>query len=227
MNAESNGLLHFMAQTDAVGHGVLLILALMSVGSWFYILRKAFDLAVASKHAKRAWAYLQSNRECDVSTLVESAQGDLGSLLRAGVTSHNQWLSSVVENRQATVVGDPVERALNQTLADCVLDHEKGLTFLACVAAGAPFVGLFGTVMGIYHALCSIGSSGEAGLSQVAGPVGEALLMTACGLAAAIPAVLAYNFFVRLNRTRAADMERFAHKLHAMLTLGASAAEQT
>jgi biopolymer transport protein ExbB len=193
----------------------------MSVGSWFFILCKAIDLIRTNHHAAQAWQHLRSGAPDGEDALF----GDLGRLLRAAQDCHRQWLYRVEQGGAATVVGDPVERVLSQTLGDCVVHHERGLTFLACVAAGAPFVGLFGTVMGIYHALAVIGSSGEAGLSQVAGPVGEALLMTACGLACAIPAVLAYNLFVRLNRTRLADMERFAHQLHAQLTLGAPLSE--
>jgi len=97
---------------------------------------------------------------------------------------------------------------------------ESGLTVLATVGATAPFVGLLGTVWGIYHALIRIGASGDASISAVAGPVGEALIMTAIGLFVAIPAVLAYNFFSRLNRTTNAKFDSFAHDLHDFFATG-------
>ena len=95
---------------------------------------------------------------------------------------------------------------------------------LASVGATAPFVGLFGTVWGVYHALAAIGESGQGTLDRIAGPVGEALVMTALGLAVAIPAVLAYNGFVRANRVLLARLDGFAHDLHALLTVGAAVA---
>jgi len=98
---------------------------------------------------------------------------------------------------------------------------ESGLTVLASVGSTAPFVGLFGTVWGVYHALVAIGLSGQGTLDKVAGPVGEALIMTALGLAVAIPAVLAYNGFVRANRLVLAQLDAFAHDLYAVLTTGA------
>jgi len=97
---------------------------------------------------------------------------------------------------------------------------ESGLTVLASVGSTAPFVGLFGTVWGVYHALIAIGVSGQGTLDKIAGPVGEALIMTALGLAVAIPAVLGYNAFVRSNRLTLAKLDAFAHDLFAFLTTG-------
>jgi biopolymer transport protein ExbB len=102
---------------------------------------------------------------------------------------------------------------------------ESGLTVLASVGASAPFVGLFGTVWGVYHALVNIGMSGQSTLDKVAGPVGEALIMTALGLAVAIPAVLAYNFFTRSNRVVLAELDGFAHDLFAFMSTGARVSE--
>src|SRR5690606_1870297 len=109
-------------------------------------------------------------------------------------------------------------RAMRRIMDEETVRHESGLTALASVGATAPFVGLFGTVWGVYHALVSIGLSGQGTLDKVAGPVGEALIMTAIGLAVAIPAVLAYNAFVRSNRVMLARLDAFAHDLHAVLT---------
>jgi biopolymer transport protein ExbB len=104
---------------------------------------------------------------------------------------------------------------------------ESGLTVLASIGSSAPFIGLFGTVWGIYHALLAIGIAGQGTLDKVAGPVGEALVMTAVGLAVAIPAVLAYNAFVRANRMVLGELDGFAHDLFAFVSTGARAGEST
>jgi biopolymer transport protein ExbB len=114
-----------------------------------------------------------------------------------------------------------VDRALRQAVTRESMKLEEGLTVLATVGATAPFVGLLGTVWGIYNALIRIGASGQADIGSVAGPVGEALIMTAIGLGVAIPAVLAYNFFVRLNRGVNAKLDTFAHDLHDFFATGA------
>jgi biopolymer transport protein ExbB len=114
-----------------------------------------------------------------------------------------------------------VDRALRQAVTRESMKLEEGLTLLATVGATAPFVGLLGTVWGIYNALIRIGASGQADIGSVAGPVGEALIMTAIGLGVAIPAVLAYNFFVRLNRGVNAKLDTFAHDLHDFFATGA------
>ncbi|TWT22263.1 MotA/TolQ/ExbB proton channel family protein [Luteimonas marina] len=114
-----------------------------------------------------------------------------------------------------------VDRALRQAVTRESLGLEAGLTVLATVGATAPFVGLLGTVWGIYNALIRIGATGQADIGAVAGPVGEALIMTAIGLAVAIPAVLGYNFFVRLNRSTNNKLDTFAHDLHDFFATGA------
>jgi biopolymer transport protein ExbB len=118
-----------------------------------------------------------------------------------------------------------VDRALRQAVTRESSRLEAGLTVLATVGSTAPFVGLLGTVWGIYHALIKIGSSGNAGIEAVAGPVGEALIMTAIGLFVAIPAVLAYNFFVRLNRVTNNKFDTFAHDLHDFFATGSRVGE--
>jgi len=114
-----------------------------------------------------------------------------------------------------------VDRALRQAVTRESSKFDEGLTLLATVGATAPFVGLLGTVWGIYRALLRIGASGQADIAAVAGPVGEALIMTAIGLATAIPAVLAYNFFVRINRGLNQKLDTFAHDLHDFFATGA------
>ncbi len=118
-----------------------------------------------------------------------------------------------------------IDRSLRQAVARESMRLETGMTLLATVGSAAPFVGLLGTVLGIYHALISIGASGQADIGAVAGPVGEALIMTAMGLGAAIPAVLAYNFFTRMNRVVYARFDEFAHDLHDFFATGARVAD--
>lgn len=113
-----------------------------------------------------------------------------------------------------------VTRSMRRVIDEETSRFESGLTVLASIGSTAPFIGLFGTVWGVYHALVSIGMSGQGTLDKVAGPVGEALIMTALGLAVAIPAVLAYNFTVRRNRMVLAQLDSFAHDLYAFLTTG-------
>ena len=113
-----------------------------------------------------------------------------------------------------------IDRALRQAVARESSKLENGLTWLATTGSSAPFVGLLGTVWGIYHALILIGASGDASIDVVAGPVGEALIMTAIGLFVAIPAVLAYNFFSRSNRKINARFDEYAHDLHDFFATG-------
>jgi biopolymer transport protein ExbB len=115
---------------------------------------------------------------------------------------------------------DFLTRSLKRAIDQDKARLEGGLTFLATVASSAPFVGLFGTVWGIYHALMVIGMSGQSGLDKVAGPIGEALIMTGLGLAVAIPSAVAYNVFVRLNRNTMVQLNSFAHDVFAFLSTG-------
>jgi biopolymer transport protein ExbB len=121
---------------------------------------------------------------------------------------------------EAGTAGEFITRTIRKVLDEESLRMERGLTLLGTVGATAPFVGLFGTVWGVYHALVAIGISGAGTLDKVAGPVGEALIMTGLGLAVAIPAVVAYNAFTRSNRVVAAQLDSFAFELHSFLTLG-------
>ena len=118
-----------------------------------------------------------------------------------------------------------VTRAMRRVIDEETARFESGLTVLASVGSTAPFVGLFGTVWAVYHALVNIGMSGQGTLDKVAGPVGEALIMTALGLVVAVPAVLAYNAFVRSNRMTLARLDGFAHDLFAVLTTGSHVTE--
>ena len=211
----------FFAQADAVSLIVALLLLTMSVTSWAVILSKAF----------RTWSVRNNARNFveqfwgapSVSKAVEDLRADpFSALAVAGVVAatHHQ-------RHQAGRLGDVlpltefVTRALRQGINAQQARLETGLSVLASVGATAPFVGLFGTVWGIYHALIGISASGTATIDKVAGPVGEALIMTALGIAVAVPAVLGYNALNRGNRLILSELDAFAHDLHAFLATGA------
>ena len=201
------GFAHFLAQTDGVARAILAVLVLMSVATWYLIVTKALASWI---ERRRTAGFLRSFRR---SPSLASLQGSLASRK----DSFSRLASHAVGARGK---GDSefLIRAMRRVMDEETVRHESGLTVLASVGATAPFVGLFGTVWGVYHALVSIGLSGQGTLDKVAGPVGEALIMTALGLAVAIPAVLAYNAFVRANRVVLTRLDAFAHDLHAVLT---------
>ncbi|HEX6734454.1 MAG TPA: MotA/TolQ/ExbB proton channel family protein [Azonexus sp.] len=216
------GLAHLWAAGDSISHTVAILIVIMSVASWYLILAKAWDWWRLRKAAKAVPAFWAAN----------SVAEGIEHLRKAGEESPYAQLATQANccNHDCETVSgrlasrfDPseqMERALRQQLSTTQAGMENGLTFLATTGATAPFVGLFGTVWGIYHALVAIGMTGQAALEKIAGPVGEALIMTAAGLAVALPAVFAYNTFTRVNRVILADLDAFAHDLHAFFTVG-------
>ncbi len=215
------GLAHLWAQGDAVTRLVALVLLLMSVASWVVIVTKALDLRRHAAQARRTEAFWHS---------ADFAQG-LGSL---GLEPGNPFADLALQGQEATAHhgaqpqlhdsldhSDWVTRTLRNAIDEATGRLQSGLAVLASVGSTAPFVGLFGTVWGIYHALVSISAAGQATIDKVAGPVGEALVMTALGLAVAIPAVLGYNALVRGNKAITLKLNRFAHDLHAYFVTGA------
>ena len=204
-----------LGQSDAIGRSVALLLLLMSVASWVVILWKGWLLRRASGDVSRATAaFWQSpslaqarervadfDREALVLPLISAAQAPAaGGLAAAG--DRAQQLTRVLR--------DALHRVLDKL--------QFGQVLLATVGSTAPFVGLLGTVWGIYHALTGIASAGQISIDKVSGPVGEALIMTAAGLAGAIPAVLGYNIFGRRIGRIEADLEGFARDLRELLT---------
>lgn len=217
--------LDFIAAGGAVSMLVAIILLLMSIASWYLIVTKsllAWRLRVAFKtYAQEFWSQVNLS---NISNFISTIKPDDLALARLAkqafaASEHYQWNEA---KKPGTVGHDEfVARAMNRTIADESAQMESGLTVLASVGSVSPFVGLFGTVWGIYHALASISLSGQATLDKVAGPVGEALIMTALGLAVAIPAVLAYNAIVRSNRMLVSQIESFGYDLHNLLITGA------
>ena len=218
------GLVSFLSNIDGVGSCVLLALIAMSVASWYLIGIKSYSGRHARAHSHR---YLKAFHSAEsVDAISARFSGERPADPYARTVAQGFEALRHVRRVDGTGIGasvDPAEfltRAIRRAIARESTALESGLTVLASVGSTAPFIGLFGTVWGIYHALIAIGSGGSAGLDAVAGPVGEALIMTAAGLAVAIPAVLAYNFFVRGNRVTIAELDGFAHDLHALLLSG-------
>jgi biopolymer transport protein ExbB len=214
----------FWRQGDVVTHSVLCLLIVMSVCSWAIILSKSVKLAHLQHWSAGAVDRFWSAKDLDAGRIVLAKLPAYTELLERGAQACCSFQSHH-DGRVAQLAADlslneMVTRALRQGLNRVTAELEKGQTFLASVGSVSPFIGLFGTVWGIYHALAIIGATGQASLDKVAGPVGEALIMTAIGLFVAIPAVLAYNAFNRAQRMIVADLDGFAHDLHVYFTLG-------
>jgi biopolymer transport protein ExbB len=220
---------HLITQLDFVGWAVLIVLTVMSLMSWYWIIinfvknvrmRGRGDNVVGTfwetPNAQDAIRFMEEQPKSEPFSKI--------ALDAAQAAAHHQRHdgSRLAESLNRS---EFVDRALRQAVTRESSGLENGLTVLATVGSTAPFVGLLGTVWGIYRALIKIGASGDASISAVAGPVGEALIMTALGLGVAIPAVLAYNFFVRLNRVSNSQFDTFAHDLHDFFATGSRVGE--
>ncbi len=221
-NAHEFDALTFIMESGPVAILVALSLLVMSVASWYLILVKGLHMLRLKQEMR---SFVQGFWISPAQKLAGAHHeyGPAARLVSQAVEAaahHEKHVASIQDdvcNRDEFIA-----RSLRRSLANESARLESGLTILASVGSVSPFVGLFGTVWGIYHALASISASGQATLDKVAGPVGEALIMTAIGLAVAIPAVLAYNALVRSNRVLTADLEDFAQDLHIYLCTGAA-----
>jgi biopolymer transport protein ExbB len=207
------GLSALWNQGDFVAKGTLMILIIMSMGSWYVIFTKFAEQAKINKQAREAqdnfWSAGSVAQGKD--TLSEgSAFRFIAEKGLEGASKHTGMLGAIDFN-------DWVTMNLQRAIGNVQSRMQDGLAFLATVGSTAPFVGLFGTVWGIYHALVKIGMSGQASIDKVAGPVGEALIMTAIGLAVAVPAVLGYNWLVRRNKAAMEEINAFGSDLHSVL----------
>jgi biopolymer transport protein ExbB len=218
------GFSHMIQNQDFISRFVLIFLVLMSIGSWWYtIVNLIKNLVIRTRADRVVRTFWETpNAQDAVRFMEEQKSGEPFSKIAldcAQAAAHHQRHegSRLVE---ALNRSEFIDRALRQAVTRESANLENGLTWLATVGATAPFVGLLGTVWGIYHALLSIGQSGDSSIAAVAGPVGEALIMTALGLGVAIPAVLAYNYFVRVNRGTYAKFDTFAHDLHDFFATG-------
>ncbi len=214
----------FMNGDNYVGLIVFITLMIMSVGSLYYMAVNFIKGRVVSSRADKVMAtFWESNPQDAIRFMEEQPANEPFSKIAlecAQAAAHHQRSEG---NRLAESLNrsEFIDRTLRQVVTKESARLEDGMTWLATVGATAPFVGLLGTVWGIYGALIAIGASGQADIGSVAGPVGEALIMTAMGLFVAIPAVLAYNFFTRSNRNTYAKFDTFAHDLHDFFATGA------
>ncbi len=222
MQENAFGFAHLWASGDAISHAVAIILAIMSIISWYLILAKAVDWWSMRRAAKALGAFWSATSVSEGIAILRQADENspYAQLATQANCCNNDCEAATGRLASRFDPAEQMERALRQQLSTAQASMENGLTVLATTGATAPFVGLLGTVWGIYHALIAIGLSGQAALEKVAGPVGEALIMTAAGLAVALPAVFAYNAFTRSNRVILADLDAFAHDLHAFFTVG-------
>jgi biopolymer transport protein ExbB len=220
------GFAHFLSQTDTLGRIVLLLLLGLSVASWYLIVTKALANYQAGRRAgaflEQFWAAasLQDMRNALRQQPRDNAFAELAYQALEAANNNQHGLQKLAA---AGGLSEFLTRVLRNGIDQEASRVEHGLTVMASAASASPYIGLFGTVWGIYHALVNIGISGQGTLDKVSGPVGEALIMTALGLAVAIPAVLAYNGFTRRNRVWLARLDAFAYDLYALLTVGEKA----
>lgn len=203
---------------DFIARGTLIILTIMSMGSWYILITKLLDQFKLGREAKdaRKTFWTAATVEAGITSLQEGSPFRFIAETGAKASEHHE--GSLLEKINLNEwVSMSIQRAVDKIQSRL----QDGLAFLATVGSTAPFVGLFGTVWGIYGALTRIGIAGQASIDKVAGPVGEALIMTAFGLFVAVPAVLGYNLLVRRNKTAMEDVRTFSADLHLVLISGA------
>ena len=225
------GLITLWTQGDWVTRAVAGLLLVMSLASWIVIFSKALDIVKYKALARRTEAFWHSKDFAGGIDALGVAKDNpktnpFVQLAHAGQEATAHHRNTQEQLHDTLDVSDWISRTLRNSIDDSTARLQNGLAVLASVGSTAPFVGLFGTVWGIYHALVSIGASGQAGIETVAGPIGEALIMTALGLAVAIPAVLGYNALLRGNKFILTKLNRFAHDLHAYFVTGARVGTQ-
>jgi biopolymer transport protein ExbB len=203
---------------DFVARGTLIILIVMSMGSWYIMITKLIDQLKLRGQSNETRSKFWKAASIAAGTTQLAKGSAYRFIAEAGQQASEHHDGALLEQIDLNSwVTMSIQRAVEKVQSRL----QDGLAFLATVGSTAPFVGLFGTVWGIYHALTAIGIAGQASIDKVAGPVGEALIMTAIGLAVAVPAVLGYNFLVRRNKGAMEDVRAFSSDLHAVLLSGA------
>ena len=235
-NAEAMKAMGFgdlMQNFDWLGWVVFVTLIIMSFLTWYYIIANTIRTAVVQRRATRVVDAFWGNASTqdairELESQPKSEPFSKIALDAAAAVAHHQQVAATATSRlsEALSRSEFIDRALRQAVSRESLRLEDGMTLLATVGSAAPFVGLLGTVWGIYHALIRIAASGDASMNAVAGPVGEALLMTAFGLFAAIPATFAFNAFNRANRLVFARFDEFANDLHDFFATGSRVESQ-
>jgi biopolymer transport protein ExbB len=223
-DTSSLGFNHFIEQADIVAKVLLVVLAAMSAISWYLIVSKGISQVVRQKRSQKFLTFFWSAtslEEVQNELNVHGVQEPFGHLTAHSLHAqahHAKFGAAKLE--EAGGEQEFLTRTIKKVLDEETTSLENGLTMLATIGATAPFVGLFGTVWGVYHALVAIGMSGSGMLDKVAGPVGEALIMTGIGLAVALPAVMGYNWLTRANRVLTAKLDAFAFELLTFLSMG-------
>jgi len=208
------GIKALWAQGDFVAKGTLCILFIMSLGSWYILITKLYESMKISGEAKAARQGFFKNASLGEASKTLKEGSAFRFIAESGIEASDHHEGALTEHiDRNTWVTMSVQRSVD----DVQSRLQDGLAFLATVGSTAPFVGLFGTVWGIYNALTAIGIAGQASIDKVAGPVGEALIMTAIGLAVAVPAVLGYNWLVRRNKVTMEAVRSFSADLHGVL----------
>ena len=222
MNSNPYGLFALWSQGDAITKGVAITLLLMSIVSWYVIITRAWR-AIKIRHATgSANGFWHAHSFKEGMALLErhGPHNPFRHLAIEGQAAVDHHRSNKEDLHGQLSLAEWLTESLRGAIDECAERMQSGLAVLASVGSTAPFIGLFGTVWGIYHALVGIGVSGQASIDRVAGPVGEALIMTAFGLAVAIPAVLGYNTLTRSNKGTINKLNRFARQLHAYFLTG-------
>ncbi len=214
-NAVDNpyGLQALLKGSDNIARAVVALLAIMSIGSWYILVTKLIEQSKMTRHARTVDQSFWSANTVSAGAAALEQSSAYRFIAEAGVaaTSDHGGLKSHIP------MNDWIPMSITAAVDRVHASTQGGLAFLATVGSTAPFVGLLGTVWGIYNALTAIGMSGQASIDKVAGPVGEALIMTAIGLAVAIPAVLAYNWLARRNKAVMDEVREFADELNAVI----------
>lgn len=211
------------AQGDMVIKFVALLLLLMSIATWYVIITRGLRSMRMKRAARRSQQFWHAQSVEEGLNLIggDAHTNPFYRLVEEGRHACDHHVARREELHGQMSLSDWLTACLRTTIDEAAERMHGGLSILASIGSTAPFIGLFGTVWGIYHALVGIGVSGQASIDKVAGPVGEALIMTAAGLAVAIPAVIGYNALVRTNKGVLGQLNRFAHHLHAFLVTGA------
>jgi Biopolymer transport proteins len=223
METNPYGFAALWEQGDLIIKGVAVLLLLMSIASWTVIVLRTWGL-LRLRRAVRGAADFWHAQSFGEGLRVLGEAGPFNpfrQLAEEGQAARDHHANHQNDLHGDLPLADWLTACLRGAIDESVERLQRGLPILASVGSTAPFIGLFGTVWGIYHALVGIGVSGQASIDKVAGPVGEALIMTAFGLAVAIPAVLGYNALTRANKSVLSKLNRFAHQLHAYFLTGA------